>query len=100
MHVSGTETVQEKTRQYCQVDPLDALCKYDLSRSEKWYDHHPDGVIENETCKILWDMNIQCGHVIEARGPHIVVVDRESNKGIVVDIASPWDHRVYEKDRG
>ena len=28
-------------------------CKYDLSRSEKWYDHQPDGVVENETCKIL-----------------------------------------------
>ena len=40
-------------------------CKYDLSRSEKWYDHQPDGVVENERCKILWDMNIQCDHVIE-----------------------------------
>ena len=37
-------------------------CKYDLSRSEKWYDHQPDGVVENERCKILWDMNIQCDH--------------------------------------
>ena len=73
-------------------------CKYDLSRSEKWYDHHPDGVVENKRCKILWDMNIQCDHVIEAIRPDIVVVDRESNKVIIVDIASPWDHRVYEKE--
>ena len=28
-------------------------CKYDLSRSEKWYDHQPDGVVENERYKML-----------------------------------------------
>ena len=31
-------------------------------------------------------MNIQCDHVIEARRPDVVAV------------ASPWDHRVYEKE--
>ena len=42
-------------------------CKHDLSRSDKWYDHQPDCVLENERkCKILWDMTIQCDHVIEA----------------------------------
>ena len=58
-------------------------CKYDLSRSEKWYDHQPDGVVENERYKMLWEMNIQCDHVIEARRPHIVVVDKENNKVII-----------------
>ena len=48
------------------------------------------------TSKILWDMNIQCDHVIAARRPDIVVADRESNKVIIVDIASSSDHRVYE----
>ena len=28
----------------------------------------------------------------------IVVVEKENNKAIIVDIASPWDHRVYEKE--
>ena len=31
-------------------------------------------------------------------GPDIVVVMKESNKAIIVDIASPWDHRVHEKE--
>ena len=73
-------------------------CKYDMSRGERWYEHQPEGVVENEKCKILWDMTIQCDHVIEARGPDIVVVEKENNKAIIVDIASPWDHRVYEKE--
>ena len=58
----------------------------------------PEGVVENEKCKILWDMTIQCDHVIEARRPDIVLVERENNKVIIVDIASPRDHRVYEKE--
>ena len=28
----------------------------------------------------------------------IIVVEKENNKAIIVDIASPWDHRVYEKE--
>ena len=43
-------------------------------------------------------MTIQCDHIIEARRSVIVVVEKESNKAIIVDIASPWDHRVYEKE--
>ena len=45
-------------------------------------------------------MTVQCDCVIEARKPDIVV-EKESNKAIIiiiVDIASLWNHRVYEKD--
>ena len=35
------------------------LCyKYDMDRSEKWHEHQLEGVVENERCKILWDMTI------------------------------------------
>ena len=30
--------------------------------------------------------------------PVLVVVEKENNKAIIVDIASPWDHRVYEME--
>ena len=56
-------------------------------------------MVEKARCEILLDMNIHCDHVIEARRPDVVVVDKENNKVIIiVDIASPWDHRVYEKE--
>ena len=54
--------------------------------------------MENEKCKILWDMTIQCDHVIEARRSDIVAVEKENNKATIMDIASPWDHSVYEKE--
>ena len=69
-----------------------------MSRGEKWYEHQPKGVVRNEKCKILWDMTIQCDNVIEPRRPDIVVAEMENNKAIIVDIASPWDHRVYERE--
>ena len=70
-------------------------CKYDMSRGEKWYENQSEGVVENEKCKILWDMTIQCDHVIETTRPDNVVVEKENNKAIIVDIASPWDQRVF-----
>ena len=73
-------------------------CKNGWNRSEKWNEHQPDGVEENETCKILRDMTIQCDDIIEASRPDIVVGEKESNKAIIMDIASPWDHRGYEKE--
>ena len=54
--------------------------------------------MQNERCKILCDMTIQCDHVIKAKRPDIVVVEKESNMAIIVDITSPLEHRVYEKE--
>ena len=65
-------------------------CKNGLKRSEKWCEHQPDGVEEDERCNILWDTTIQCDHIIKARRPDMIVVEKESNKAIIVDIASPY----------
>ena len=31
-----------------------------LERKEKWFEYVPEGVVENNEVKVLWDMNIQC----------------------------------------
>ena len=54
---------------------------------------------ENEGVKLLWDMNIQCDNVIEARRPDIVIIDKKEKSCIIVDIAVPADGRVHEKER-
>ena len=33
----------------------------------KWYEHQPEAVIENDSCKILWDFTVQTDHFITAR---------------------------------
>ena len=49
----------------------------------------PEGAVENEDMKLLWDINILCDNVIAARRPDIVVI---------IDIAVPDDLRVGEKE--
>ena len=66
---------------------------------EKWYEHIPEGVVENEEVKVLWDINVQCDNVIEARRPDIIVINKKERKGIIIDIAVPADVRVGEKER-
>ena len=49
--------------------------------------------------KVLWDINIQCDNVKEARRPDIILIDKKERKGITIDIAVPADVRVGEKER-
>ena len=41
--------------------------KCNCEAGDKWYEHEPESVSENEDYKILWDVSIQTDHVIEAR---------------------------------
>ena len=70
-----------------------------MEHTEKWSEHVPEGVVKNEEVKVLWDINVQCDNVIEARRPDIIVVDKKERKGIIIDIAVPADVRVGEKER-
>ena len=49
--------------------------KCNFEAGDKWYEHKPESVLENEDYKILWDFSIQTD-VIEARRPDLVVVDK------------------------
>ena len=74
------------------------LCKKNgLEHIEKWYQHIPKGAVENEEMKLLWDINIQCGNVIEARKP-LILIEKKERKGIIIDIAVPADVRVGKKN--
>ena len=54
---------------------IGSLLESNFEAGDKWYEHEPESVLENEDYKILWDFSIQTNHVIEARGPDLVVVD-------------------------
>ena len=67
------------------------LCgKYNLIRSEKWYQHAPE-VVENEEVKILWDVMIQCDRQIKGRKPDIAIVNMNERICAIIDIAIPGD---------
>ena len=76
------------------------LCaKYGFDVSETWYEHKPEGALENDDIKLLWEMSIQCDNAIEARRPDIVVVDKKRKNCLIVDIAIPADVTVGEKEK-
>ena len=64
-----------------------------------WYEHAPEGAAENEEVKVLWNMDVQCDNVMEARTPDIISIDKKERKGIIINIALPADVRVGEKER-
>ena len=42
-----------------------------------WHDHAPEGAVENEEIKVLWDINIQFNNLIEARRLDVIVIDKK-----------------------
>ena len=46
----------------------------------------------------MWDINVQCDSLIEARRPDLIIIEKEQ-KGIITDIAVPADVRVEEKEK-
>ena len=77
------------------------LCgKCNLKRTEKWYEHAPEGVVENKEVKILLDVMIQCDREITARKPDIVVVNKNESSCAIIDIVVSRDIRVSEREKG
>ena len=44
----------------------------------KWYEHQPATVIENDSCKILWDFTVQKDHFITARKPGMIFTNKKT----------------------
>ena len=73
--------------------------KYRLEAKAKWSEHEPQAVCENEEYRILWDFSIQADHVIEARRPDMIIVEKKGKKGQIIDLAVLYDTKVDEKEK-
>ena len=60
--------------------------------------HNPAAVLENETHKLLWNFDIQMNHLISARRPNLVLINKKKRAGRIVDFAVPADYRVKLKE--
>ena len=56
-----------------------------------------ESVIENDIVKILWDIRIQLDRQIEHRRPDIVVMEKNENKCLIIDVASSVDNNLILK---
>ena len=73
--------------------------KCNFQAGYKWHEYEPESALENEDYKILWDFSIQTDHVIEARRPDLVVVDKKERSCKIIDFAVPGDSRIEEKQK-
>ena len=54
--------------------------------------------MENDKCKILWDIAIQKDKEIEHQKPDIVVIDKQKRECKIIDIAVLGDRNIKVKE--
>ena len=73
--------------------------KLGFNRARLWYEHGLESVVDNKNFKFLWDFTIPCDHMIEARRPDIVVVDKLKKGTMIMDVAIQGDTKVCDTER-
>ena len=75
------------------------MCKkFKFDHTNKWYMHNPATVLENDLHKLLWDFNIQTDHLIRARRPDLIIINKKKRTCKIVNFAVPADHRIKQKE--
>ena len=78
---------------------LEMCKKFQFDHTNKWYMHNPAPVLENDSHKLLWDFNIQTDHLIPARRPDLIIINKKKKRTCkIVDFAVPADHRIKQKE--
>ena len=60
--------------------------------------HNQAPVQENDSHKLLWDFNIQTDHLIPARRPDLIMINKKKRTCKIVDFAVPADRRIKLKE--
>ena len=63
----------------------------------KWYMHKPASVQENKKHKSFWDFAIQTDHLILARRPDLIIINKKRTSRDV-NLALPIDYWVKLKE--
>ena len=57
------------------------MCKkFKFDHANKWCVHNPAPVHENDTHKLLWNFDIQTDHLISARRPALIIINKKKKK--------------------
>ena len=75
------------------------MCKKsEYDHTTKWYMQNPAAVLGNETHKLLWDFDTQTDHLISARRPDLIIINKKRELTKFKDFAVLADHRVKLKE--
>ena len=56
--------------------------------------HNPASVLENDSHKLLWDFDIETDHLILARRPDLIIINKKKRICKIADFALPANHRI------
>ena len=74
------------------------ICReYKIKTADKWYEHQPNTVTENDEITILWDMPIQTDRKITANRPDIIIKHKTKKECILIDMAIPSERNTSVK---
>ena len=75
------------------------MCKkFKFDHTNRWYMHNPAPVLENDSHKLLWAFDIQTDHLIPARRPDLIIINKKKRTCKIVHFAVPADHRIKQKE--
>ena len=60
--------------------------------------HNPAPILENDTHKHLWDLNIRTDHLNPARRPDLIIINKKKRICKIVDFVVLADHRINLKE--
>ena len=60
--------------------------------------HNLTSVLENDTHNLLSDFEIQTDHLISARQPDLIIINKKKRNCRIVNFAFHADHRVKRKE--
>ena len=73
--------------------------KLKFDHMNTWYMHNPASVMEDDTHKLLWDFDIHTHHLISARRPGLIIINKKKKRTCkIVAFAVPADHRIKLKE--
>ena len=64
---------------------------------ERWYEHEPKTVTENDSVTILWDMPIHTDRTIAANRLDIVLKNKKDKTCLLIDMTTPLDTNTLVK---
>ena len=60
--------------------------------------HNPTSILENDSQKLHWNFDIQMDHLISARRPERIIINKTKRTCKIVNFAVPADYRVKLKE--
>ena len=70
---------------------------YNIKTADKWCEHQPETVTENETVTILWDMQVHTDRTIKANKPDIIIKNKKEKTCMLIDMTVPSDRNTSVK---